>query len=87
MYDQSTGAYRYLTGQITLNAALLGDMLRIGRDGRVRATVMHELGHVLGLAHVDSPNEVMARDGGGGTQYGAGDLEGLARLGDVACGR
>jgi hypothetical protein len=44
-------------------------------------TVQHELGHVMGLGHVDSPSEMMHPAGGRVTDFGAGDLAGLAELG------
>jgi hypothetical protein len=46
--------------------------------------LLHELGHVMGLAHVDQLGEIMERRGGGVTDYGPGDLEGLRRLGREA---
>jgi hypothetical protein len=50
----------------------------IGAQGPV---VQHELGHVMGLDHVKSSGELMEPSGGGVTDFGSGDLEGLARLG------
>jgi len=46
--------------------------------------LLHELGHVMGLAHVAGPGEIMEKSGGGVTDYGPGDLEGLRRLGREA---
>jgi hypothetical protein len=44
---------------------------------------MHEWGHVVGLDHVDSRNELMYRSIGGYLKnYGPGDREGLRILGD-----
>jgi Matrixin len=58
-----------------------------GKDDHAEelAVILHELGHVLGLAHVDSPRELMY-DGNNGTErYGPGDLEGLRQLGNAPC--
>jgi hypothetical protein len=44
-------------------------------------TVQHELGHVMGLGHVDSPGELMHPAGGRVTDFGRGDLAGLTELG------
>ena len=43
--------------------------------------LLHELGHVMGLGHVETIGELMHPAGGGATDLGAGDLEGLRRLG------
>ena len=40
---------------------------------------MHELGHVVGLGHVDDPCELMNADNKGRTSFGSGDLRGLGR--------
>lgn len=50
-----------------------------------RALLLHELGHLAGLDHVDDPGELMYPDGPSRSDYGPGDLEGLARLGAIAC--
>ncbi len=46
-----------------------------------RATMMHELGHVLGLAHVASGDELMLGFDRRQVDFGNGDREGLRRLG------
>ena len=43
---------------------------------------LHELGHALGLAHVDDDRQVMHPAGGAQLNtYGSGDLAGLHQLG------
>ncbi len=50
------------------------------------AVVMHELAHVVGLDHVDDPAELMnPRAVAGVREFGAGDLAGLALLGQGTC--
>jgi hypothetical protein len=46
--------------------------------------LLHELGHIMGLAHVDEAGEVMEESGGGVTAFGEGDLEGLRKVGHEA---
>ncbi|MBV6729346.1 matrixin family metalloprotease [Nocardioides daeguensis] len=65
----------YVTGGVVLDA----DALDGGADER--ATLLHELGHVLGLDHVDSRRELMYAESVGRQDFGEGDLRGLARLG------
>jgi hypothetical protein len=43
--------------------------------------LLHELAHILGLGHVKDQGELMEPYGGGVTDYGPGDREGLRRLG------
>ena len=77
----------YITGSVVLDRELYDDLAAEpgGRDV-MRAVLTHELGHVLGLGHVDDENELMYSDNVGQTELGPGDLEGLARLGSVDCG-
>jgi hypothetical protein len=43
--------------------------------------LLHELGHVMGLGHVQVAGELMQGSGGGVVDLGPGDREGLRRLG------
>jgi hypothetical protein len=76
----------FVTGQIALNAARTD--LRSGFADRSDAwgsTLLHELGHLVGLDHVDDPRQLMsAAPGSGPVVFGAGDLAGFARIGAPA---
>jgi hypothetical protein len=76
----------YVTGQIVLNAARSD--LRPGFEDRADswgATLLHEIGHLVGLAHVEDGTQLMAGDPGRGPVIlGVGDLAGLAHIGAQA---
>jgi hypothetical protein len=46
--------------------------------------VLHELGHVMGLDHVQTRGQLMEGSGGGVVDFGPGDLAGLEQLGREA---
>ncbi len=73
----------YVTGQVVLDAPSLTAMME--RPEQVRAVIMHELAHVVGLAHVDDPGQLMYGDNVGLTDFAPGDRAGLARLGAGKC--
>ncbi len=77
----------YVTGQIELDAPQLARGLgRSGADEMVRAVIEHELGHLVGLDHVDDPTQLMnPYMVPGHTDYAAGDLTGLSILGRGRC--
>lgn len=78
------GRLVYVTGIVTFNSeAKLLPGFELGDSwGDV---ALHELGHVVGLAHVEDDTQVMYPDvTGGEARLGAGDLAGLERLGRPA---
>jgi hypothetical protein len=87
--ESPDGAYTYVTGSVTLDGPGLQALFdldeEIARKWGV-TLLLHEIGHLVGLAHVDAPTQVMNEGGEDGTfEYGAGDLRGLRALGSGAC--
>jgi hypothetical protein len=76
------GRERYVTGFVVLDRE---DFADIRSDEIRQAIVDHEFGHVVGLGHVTDPRQLMYARGGHATEYGDGDLAGLAVLGSVPC--
>ena len=75
-----------VSGQVALDAPDLARiMLRPDGPAYVRAVILHELGHVVGLDHVDDPTQLMHAENSGLTGFAAGDLAGLALLGSGPC--
>ena len=81
-----SGDLRYVTGIVVLDAPQFRDLLRqVAGWERARAIVMHELGHLVGLAHVEDPLELMGERNMIPLEFGPGDLQGLATLGNGSC--
>jgi hypothetical protein len=77
----------YLTGTVSLDAGTLPELLT-RRDGPalVRSIVLHELGHLAGLGHVEDAGQLLYPKAQEElTDYAAGDLTGLSRLGSGPC--
>jgi hypothetical protein len=80
------GVATYVTGQVTLDTDTFNDLLRDpGGAAVARAITMHELGHLVGLDHVDDERELMYAHNRGQLDFGPGDRTGLAALGRGPC--
>lgn len=77
----------YLTGTVSLDAGTLPELLT-RRDGPalVRSIVLHELGHLAGLGHVEDAGQLLYPKAQEKLiDYASGDLTGLSRLGSGPC--
>ncbi|MBW3621485.1 MAG: matrixin family metalloprotease [Actinobacteria bacterium] len=76
----------FVSGQVVFNPQR---PLQAGFDDRRTswgATILHELGHTVGLDHVDDPSQLMYTfPGQGPVRLGVGDRRGLAELGSGGC--
>ena len=74
--------WRYTTGGVTLDTDLGEDL----DSGQAHAVLLHELGHLVGLDHVDDERQLMYPTSQGDVlDFAAGDLTGLAALGNGSC--
>lgn len=80
-----SGRRYFDSGEISLDAPDLARTLVETGPASVRAVIMHELAHVVGLDHVSDRNELMYQNNLGKTDFGPGDLEGLTLLGQGGC--
>lgn len=80
------GPLAWVTGSVTLDGPEYAE-LAAGGDAEVgRAILLHELGHVVGLAHVWDSEQLMASTTTGEVlDFADGDLAGLAQLGAGVC--
>ena len=85
-YRESNGTRpsRAVRGGVVLNAARIGRLENgFGRGYTWGEVIMHELGHVVGLAHTSAKRQIMSPHvTRRRATWGAGDLAGLRRVGD-----
>jgi hypothetical protein len=76
----------YVSGQVQLDGPAARKLIDQGSSAEVEAILLHEVGHVVGLGHSASKDELMYRSTDGTvTDFGPGDLAGLALLGSGPC--
>jgi hypothetical protein len=79
------GELAYVSGQVVLDRGRLSQA-QLPNRAEVRAVILHELGHVVGLDHTSDRRQLMFSESQFNvTDYGTGDLRGLALLGTRAC--
>ena len=80
------GPKSFVTGSLELDAPQIEDDLdRAEGAAYATAVILHELGHVMGLEHVDDPAQLMYPEIGAPDGLADGDLNGLFELGHAQC--
>ncbi|WP_051247100.1 matrixin family metalloprotease [Nocardioides halotolerans] len=79
------GRVQFVTGLVVLDTNAYDRMESRGDQRSQQLILAHELGHVLGLDHVDDLGELMNAEYVGQDGFGPGDREGLERLHDLPC--
>lgn len=74
----------YVTGGVALDVELLRAPRQRGEPAYV-GVLRHEVGHLLGLGHVDEPAALMYGGANSVSTWGPGEVEGLAALGAGQC--
>jgi Matrixin len=76
---------QFVTGLVVLDTEAFDRMQRRGAERSEELILAHELGHVLGLDHVDDVDELMNAEFVGQQGFGPGDRQGLELLHDLPC--
>ncbi|MCU1587905.1 MAG: peptidase metallopeptidase [Frankiales bacterium] len=82
-----SGVATYVSGTVSFDAAAITRIAQEEGYLAAHSIVLHELAHLVGLAHVNDVSQVMfpRHQQNGPTDYQAGDEAGLARLGSGPC--
>jgi hypothetical protein len=86
MYSINNGTKSYITGSLELDTPQISELLaEDGGSDYVLAVMQHELGHVLGLDHVEDPIQLMYPEIGAPDGLADGDLTGMSMLASAPC--
>lgn len=81
-----SGASTYISGVVYLDAVKMSELASARGYVHALAVIQHELGHLVGLAHVDDTGQLMTpRAAGAVTDFQTGDRAGLAIVGQGPC--
>lgn len=84
--DNGRGTLVYVGGEVLLNRDQEGLFKAgFGRGPRLSVLLEHELGHLVGLGHVNDPRAVMNPVLGDAADLAPGDLDGLRHLAWPSC--
>lgn len=84
MTSPRTGISHVVSGAVYLDVELLG-LPALGGVEPYLPVLRHELGHLVGLDHVDDPTQLMYPATGYVTTFQPGDLTGPSLLGQTSC--
>ncbi|HEX5086937.1 MAG TPA: matrixin family metalloprotease [Nocardioides sp.] len=76
---------QYVSGVVVLDTDAFDRMERRGAERSEELILAHELGHVLGLDHVDDVDELMNAEFVGQNGFGPGDRRGFEKLHELPC--
>ena len=80
MWHDRQGPTTFVSGSVAIDATATAGLPLTFGPSTMGALLLHELGHVVGLAHVNDRGQIMNHFVSVGA-FGTGDLAGLAELG------
>jgi hypothetical protein len=85
-YGSQDNRFVSVTGGIVMNATVSRDLISAGMISEVTWILWHEIGHLVGLDHVQESGQLMHSENGGyQPEPSPGDIQGLAMAGAGPC--